>query len=272
MKPLADLQTRWRASPVILVSLVLHAALLAAWLALPSAWPWWLGILVANHAVLTFAGLWPRSTLLGPNLTQLPMSAQARGEIAITIDDGPEPDITPAVLDILDAHQARATFFCIGAKASHHAELCREIVRRGHSVQNHSQHHRHHFSLFGMTRLRREIDAAQQTLAGITGIVPTLFRAPAGLRNPFLDPVLHALRLRLTRWTRRGFDTRERDPQRVLQRLIDGLAAGDILLLHDGHAARTQAGVPVILVVLPELLAACRRAGLLPRSLPAALE
>ncbi|CAN5272988.1 polysaccharide deacetylase family protein [soil metagenome] len=266
------MQTRWRASPVILVSIALHLVVLVGWLIAPESWPGWLAALVANHAVLTFAGLWPRSDLLGPNITRLPEPARQRREIAITIDDGPEPDITPAVLDILDAHQAQATFFCVGTQASRHADLCREIVRRGHSVQNHSQHHRHHFSLLGPAGFRREIEAAQRTIASITGIVPTLFRAPAGLRNPMLDPVLHALRLRLTSWTRRGFDTREQDPDRVLHRLVDGLAPGDILLLHDGHAARTSAGVPVILVVLPELLAACRQAGLLPRSLPAALD
>jgi peptidoglycan/xylan/chitin deacetylase (PgdA/CDA1 family) len=77
-----------------------------------------------------------------------------------------------------------------------------------------------------------------------------------------LDPVLHALGLRLVSWTRRGFDTREGDPARVAGRLLDGLAAGDILLLHDGHCARTPTGAPVVLEVLPRLLDAVRHRGL----------
>ena len=84
-------------------------------------------------------------------------------------------------------------------------------------------------------------------------------RRPA-LRNPFLGPVLHRLGLSLVSWTRRGFDTREGDPAAVLARLARGLAAGDILLLHDGNAARTADGGPVLLDVLPPLLARDRAA------------
>jgi hypothetical protein len=97
--------------------------------------------------------------------------------------------------------------------------------------------------------------------------VPRFFRAPAGLRNPFLDPLLHRRGLRLASWTRRGFDTRQRDSSRVLAALCDDLAAGDILLLHDAHAARTTAGEPVILAVLPALLADIRARGLRPVTL-----
>jgi peptidoglycan/xylan/chitin deacetylase (PgdA/CDA1 family) len=99
-----------------------------------------------------------------------------------------------------------------------------------------------------------EISAAQATLHRITGRAPQFFRAVAGLRNPFLDPVLRKLDLRLATWTRRGYDTRTADADKVLQRLIKNLAAGDILLLHDGNAARTRKGAPVIHEVLPKLL------------------
>jgi peptidoglycan/xylan/chitin deacetylase (PgdA/CDA1 family) len=115
--------------------------------------------------------------------------------------------------------------------------------------------------------MAREIGDAQALLADVTGVKPHCFRAPAGLRNPLLDPVLHRLGLHLVSWTRRGFDTREADSQRVLGRLTRGLAAGDILLLHDGNARRTAAGVPVLLEVLPRLLEACRIGGLQPVTL-----
>ena len=240
-------------------------------LAMPAEWPWVLAALVANHAVVTAVGLWPRSTALGPNLKRLPDAAAARREVALTIDDGPEPEVTPAVLDLLDAAGARATFFCIAANAQRHPELVREIVRRGHSVENHSHVHSHRFSLLGPRGLAREIGAAQSVLSDVTGVAPRFFRAPAGLRNPFLAPVLHGMGLALASWTRRGFDTRERDPQRVLQRLTRGLAAGDILLLHDGNCARDAQGRPVVLAVLPALLDELRRQGLVPVTLPQAL-
>ena len=92
-----------------------------------SFWPWALGALVVNHAIITTAGLLPRTTLLGPNLTRLPDAAAARREVAITIDDGPDPDTTPHVLDLLDAAGAKASFFCIGWRARENPALCREM-------------------------------------------------------------------------------------------------------------------------------------------------
>lgn len=270
MTPAPRPPRRWRPSPLLWASAALHAGALGWIAAHPGAWPWAVAALVADHLALTAAGLWPRSRVLGPNLLRLPSGAAARGEIAITIDDGPDPAVTPAVLAILERHGARASFFCIGERAAAHPDLVAEIRRRGHAVENHSQHHHHHFSLLGPRAMRREILAAQGTLAAPDGTPPIYFRAPAGLRNPFLEPVLAACGLHLASWTRRGFDTREPDPRRVLARLTRGLAAGDILLLHDGHAAIDPAsGRPVILEVLPALLDACRAAGLRAVALPA---
>ncbi|MEW6707118.1 MAG: polysaccharide deacetylase family protein [Pseudomonadota bacterium] len=263
--------TGWTMPPLLRASIGVHAAAAGLLAAAPQAWPWALAGVALNHAALTAAGLWPRSRWLGANLVRLPAASARRGEIALTIDDGPDPEVTPAVLDLLDAHGARATFFCIARHAEAHPALAREIVARGHSVQNHSHAHRHNFSLLGPRGFERELLRAQQALADITGERPICFRAPAGLRNPFLDPVLHRLGLTLVSWTRRGFDTREADAQRVLARLQRGLAAGDILLLHDGNAARTAQGRPVLLEVLPPLLNTCREAGLRCVTLPQAL-
>jgi peptidoglycan-N-acetylglucosamine deacetylase len=260
----------WPKPPLIQASIGVHG-LAAASLLVPGAWPWALGAVAANHVALTAAGLWPRSTVLGPNLLRLPEASRARNEVAITIDDGPDPRVTPAVLGMLAAHGARATFFCIAERARENAALTRRIVEAGHSVQNHSHHHRHHFSLLGPRALQREIGDAQALLADITGVAPHCFRAPAGLRSPLLDPVLHRLGLHLVSWTRRGFDTRERDPARVLGRLTRGLAAGDILLLHDGHAQRSAEGKAVVLHVLPSLLAALQAQGLKAVTLAAAV-
>ncbi len=261
----------WHPSPLIKFSAVLHAAAAAGLVWRPEAWPWALGTLAANHGVLTAAGLWPRSRLLGPNWTRLPPQAATRGEVAITIDDGPDPEVTPRVLDLLDRHGARATFFLIGRKARRHPALAREIVARGHAVENHSEAHDHRFSLCGPRALAREIGAAQATLTELCCETPRFFRAPAGLRNPFLEPVLAQLDLTLAAWTRRGFDTRNGDPAAVTARLTRGLGAGDILLLHDGNAARGATGTPVILEALPRVLAACGEAGLRPVTLRAAL-
>lgn len=260
----------WRPTPLLRAVTVLHVLALLAVIARPALWPWALGAVVASHLLVAAASLWPRSRWLGPNLTRLPEASAARGEIALTFDDGPDPEVTPAVLNLLDAHGVRATFFCIARRAAAHPALCQDIVRRGHALENHSARHRHSFALLGPRGYACELRAAQQTLSAITGVAPAFFRAPAGLRNPFLWPALARHNLRLASWTRRGYDTRSRDPARVLNRLLRGLRAGDILLLHDGHAARGAAGRPVVLDVLPPLLAAIGAAGLRPVTLPAA--
>lgn len=254
--------SRWRPTPLIRISIALHLLALIVVVAEPGRWSWALGAVLADHALLMLAGLWPRSHWLGPNWTQLPAASAARNEISLTIDDGPDPAVTPQVLDLLDRYAARASFFCIGERAARYPDLCREIARRGHAVENHSQHHRHFFALMGPSGLMRELQAAQNTLATITGQRPLFFRAPAGLRNPFLDPVLVRLGLRLASWSARGFDTRIGDVERVKTRLLRGLRSGAILLLHDGNAARTPEGIPVILQVLPTVLAAARAADL----------
>ena len=250
----------------IRASIGLHGAALAA-VALaprdrrPDVARWALAAVAANQAVLTAAGLWPRSRLLGPNLTRLP--ATARG-VALSFDDGPDPEVTPRVLDLLDAAGAKASFFCIGQRARAFPDLVREIARRGHGVENHTEHHPRHFAALGRAGMRREILQAQAVLAELAGRPPRWFRAPMGLRSPLLQPVLDGTGLRLASWTRRALDgTRRCTAEAGLRRLSDGLAAGDLLLLHDGHCARDEAGRPVVLQILPPLLERMRA-----RSLP----
>lgn len=264
--------TRWRPTPLVAGSMGLHGVAVLGLFLAPEAWPWAIAAVAGNHAVLTLFVMWPRSAMLGPNVTRLPGAACARGEVALTFDDGPDAEVTPRVLDLLEARGARATFFCIAEKAARHPEVLREIARRGHAVENHSSGHQLHFAMLGMGGIRKEIGSAQQTLAELTGRAPRFFRSPAGFRSPLLDPVLHGMGMRLVSWTRRGYDTQRTDVEFVAERLVSGLAAGDILLLHDGHSARTSAGVPVVLEVLPRLLDAIESQGLRPVTLSQAID
>lgn len=260
----------WRMPWALKASVGLHAVAGVTALLEPGLWAPALASVAANHVAITAIGLWPRSQWLGPNILSLPDAAVARREITLTFDDGPDPQVTPQVLDVLDAYQAQATFFCIGRRVTQYRELAQEIVRRGHRIENHSHAHRHTFSVSGLGRIEAEILRGQAAIAEAVGREPRFFRAPAGLRNVFLDPVLHKLDLRLASWTRRGFDTTRRDPDQVLRRLSRGLAAGDLLLLHDGHAACTPGGQPVVIEVLPRLLDACQVHQLRPVTLDAA--
>ena len=258
----------WRPAIAVQYSIVIHLTALLALLFQPAWWPWVAAVLVANHMALGVIGMWPRSRLLGDNIIRLPETAARRGEIAVTFDDGPHPEVTPKVLDILDHYGAKASFFCVGDNAAAHPDIVREIVRRGHSIENHSMRHSAFFGFYGTAALRREIGAAQSVLGGIARHPPGFFRAPMGIRNPMLDAVVARMGLHYISWTRRGFDTVARDPATVLERLTDGLAAGDILLLHDRP---TVHGEPIVLTVLPALMARISVATLRPVSLTMAM-
>lgn len=262
----------WLARPLFGLSAALHLVAIAIAITPPHRWLLGVCLIIANHLVLVALSLWPRSTWMDRNTTHLPAEAAAKGWVAVTIDDGPDPVVTPQVLEILERFGAKATFFCIGSRVADHPEIAQQIVRQGHALENHSQRHPWYFSLLGIGGLRREILAAQETTLRITNTIPRLFRAPAGLRNPLLEWVLIRERLRLVSWTRRGFDTVNGEAAPILRRLSAGLRGGDILLLHDGHAAHGADGIPVVLQVLPELLKNIASAGLHAVTLPAALD
>ena len=242
-------------SPFLRASVALHAAAIPALAVAPGRWPWIAGTLIANHYVTIAGGLWPRSSLLGPNLVRS-AAAQAAGAVVLTFDDGPDPELTPKVLDLLDSWGVKASFFCIGERAARHRALTAAIATRGHRLENHTFSHRNGFFFHPPSVLDRELGRCQEELARASGRAPSFFRAPAGIRSPFLQGALDRAGLRLTSWTRRGFDTVTRDPALVSARLTRGLSAGDVLLLHDG------AGTPaVVLEALPRVLEAIAAAG-----------
>ncbi len=261
---------RWSPKPLVQLALAIDAAALLALLVFPPHWRAVLLAVLGNHLVLGSIGLWPRSRLIDRNIVRLPAAARARGEVCLTFDDGPDPAVTPQVLDLLDRHGAKASFFFPALQAAAHPALVQEVIRRGHSVENHSYRHSNHFAWYGWSRLRRELELSQGAIGDLAGRTPEFFRAPMGLRSPLLDPVLALAGLRQVSWTRRGYDAVCQVPGKVLRRLSRGLTAGDILLLHDGRAARSSNGEPVVLIVLPQLLQRIAQSGLNSVSLPAA--
>lgn len=260
----------YQPTPLIVGSALLHAVALPLAVAALFRGGWkrlrrLLGLLLADHLVLSAAGAWPRSRLLGPNVDRLPPSVAA-GRVALTFDDGPDPRTTPGVLDLLDAHGARATFFCVGRRVAEHPELAREIVRRGHGIANHTFQHPNLFAFRFPRALEEEIVATQDEILRATGERPAHFRPPAGMRNPFMEPVLARLGLHMVTWTRRGFDAVSNDARAIADRLLRDLGDGEILLLHDG---RLGGGRPSpVLEVLPRLLDGLEERGLRGVALP----
>lgn len=178
----------------------------------------------------------------------------SQNEVWLTIDDGPDPVDTPQILDLLDAHGAKVTFFLIGKKAAAHPELVREIVRRGHEVANHTMNHwAGSFWIRGPVAVRQEILNATAVLSPLMeGQRLRWFRSPAGLRNHWVHPVLAETGLKLVAWSSRGYDGVSADADAVVNRVVGTLSAGAIVLLHEGRISST--GDRLILNVLPRVL------------------
>ena len=214
------------------------AAFLLSQLMLVGLWwqyGWRAGVpaLLLTHGALVWATLWPRSRWLSPVLSRLPT---ARRAVWLTIDDGPSAQ-TLAMLDLLDAHAARATFFLVGERAAARPELVREIVRRGHALGNHSATHpQAWFWALPPARMRAEIARTQAVLAELTGTAPRWFRAVVGMANPFVAAELKRHGLARVAWSARGFDAVAADPTQVVARIERGLKPGAIVLMHEGAA------------------------------------
>ena len=214
--------------PLFLVSQV---GVVACWFAF--GWRVGLPLMLLTHGAMVWGSLHPRSSLFSPVLSRLATRERA---VWLTIDDGPSDDTT-AMLDVLDAHGAKATFFLVGARALARPELVRAIQARGHGIGNHSQSHPSAwFWALGPARMRQEIDGTQATLGSITGDPPRWFRGVVGMANPFVARALHAHQLARVAWSARGFDAVSASPSAVVQRIERKLAPGAIVLMHEGAA------------------------------------
>jgi peptidoglycan/xylan/chitin deacetylase (PgdA/CDA1 family) len=197
-----------------------------------------LWILFLAHLILLITTLIPSLQGFGPVMTYFDHDG---AEVWLTIDDGPNPETTPAILDLLDRFDAKATFFLIGRRASHAPALVQAILDRGHSIGNHTQTHpQFRFWRLGPQRLRREVDTFEETMAALGIPIPSLFRAPTGMKNPFLHPILSLRGLRLVGWSARAYDTRVKQAATAAQRLLRMVEPGAILLMHESSPVSVQ--------------------------------
>jgi peptidoglycan-N-acetylglucosamine deacetylase len=189
-----------------------------------------------SHVLLLYATLVPNCQWFGPVMRSFETSEP---EIWLTIDDGPSPVHTAALLEILDRFQARATFFLIGKNAEQYPHLVTEILTRGHQIANHTYTHPSgSFWFAGPGRIGAEIDLCAELLRTAPDRPAHFFRAPAGLKNIFVHPELDRRQLRLIGWSVRGLDTIQRDPARVADRILKRLKPGAIVVLHEGQRAK----------------------------------
>jgi len=193
--------------------------------------PWIaLGVLFLSHLLVLAPTLIANCQWWGPVITRFETS---RAEVWLTIDDGPDPIHTPRTLEILRRFEARATFFVIGERAAKFPAELQAIRTAGHEIANHTASHPGGtFWCAAPSRIAREIDQA--------GVTSHYFRAPAGLKNFFVQPALKQRGMVLVGWTVRGLDTVSRDVEAVAARILRRVQPGAIILLHEGRRTETD--------------------------------
>jgi peptidoglycan-N-acetylglucosamine deacetylase len=195
--------------------------------------------------------------------------ARERGEsgVAITFDDGPDPDATPAVLDALAAESTRAVFFLVGEQVEAHPELARRIADEGHQVALHGFLHVEHEELGD--RARADLEHGAEAVAAATGVEPRLYRPPYGRFSERSYAAVGELGLEPVYWSGWGLDWEPVPAERIADTAIRDLSSGTIMLLHDSARYATRTSAMPTAEALPAILAAMRERELEPVTLPA---
>lgn len=183
----------------------------------------------AHLLLILIAPYFARLSFFLPVLTR---SRSSTGQISITFDDGPDPELTGPLLDLLARYRIKACFFVVGQKAEQHPELIRRMVAEGHDIGNHSMRHDSLLMLKPGAILRKEI-ADCQTVLLQQGIKSFAFRPPVGITNPKLFSILLMLGLYCVGFSCRPRDFGNRRIKRLSRKVLTQIRAGDILLLHD---------------------------------------
>jgi len=193
---------------------------------------WGIALISMVAATVTFGVLRMRAGILGPVRTTIPSGVPPG--IALTYDDGPDPESTPALLDLLKQRGVKATFFVVGEKVRAHPEVVRRCHDEGHTVANHSHRHGTWTNIHFGGWMRAELEACQRAVVDAIGVAPRHYRPPFGLMNPYVEPAARSLGMEVVGWNVRSLDTAHDD---AAARVVRQLAPGAIVLLHDGGLA-----------------------------------
>lgn len=182
-----------------------------------------------------------------------------KNAVSLTFDDGPHPEVTPALLRLLAKYSAKATFFVTGENAAQYPEIIKLIIAQGHTIGNHSYKHDPLLMLRRKKNLYYEIKLTQNILNKF-GITPLAFRPPAGITNPRLRPVLQQLGMYCINWSIRALDTGNRKINGLAKKILKKVKAGDIILLHDSNPNAIDTGI--LLNEIEQILIGLKKSGL----------
>lgn len=193
----------------------------------------WIAILVVVLCACAFLVYASYSISAGIYLKSFCKGNTAEKAVALTFDDGPDPEHTPAILSVLKEFDAPATFFCIGGKCRMEPELLKAIHNAGHRIGNHSYTHRPLFPCYSKKEMTSELLRTSDVIEEITGEKTDLFRPPFGVTNPAIASVVRRSGYRSIGWSIRSFDTRNEPEEKILKRIIRQIRPGAVILLHD---------------------------------------
>ena len=215
-----------------------------------TAWLWWLATLCTLSGLCVGLGVsFPQWQMFGESICAV---ATKRKVVALTFDDGPDAENTPALLALLAARKVRATFFCVGKRVAQQPELARRMAAAGHEIENHTFAHSPATNFFSARRLLDELSRTQVEIQRMAGRAPEFFRSPAGLTNPRIFRVAGELGLKVVGYTARGLDRRADGPEKIAGRLLRKLQPGAIFLLHDAGVPRERL-LAVVALLLDKL-------------------
>jgi peptidoglycan/xylan/chitin deacetylase (PgdA/CDA1 family) len=208
-----------------------------------------LGAAVAIAGGAAHGAFHRNSWLFGAPLTKVPGEGK---RVALTFDDGPNPDATPLILDALRERGVKATFFILGRHADRWPDLVRRVHDEGHAIGNHGWFHRKlHFK--SPAYVRDDLTRGTASIQAASGVLPRLFRAPHGFRSPWVTSIARSLGQRTVGWSLGVWDSDRPGVDAIVARTVNGAKPGSILLLHDGDGydpsgdrVQTARAVPLI--------------------------
>jgi peptidoglycan/xylan/chitin deacetylase (PgdA/CDA1 family) len=200
---------------------------------------WYIGIILATAGLMTYGSLSIRSGFYSRAICAVDSQEKV---IALTFDDGPDEQVTPAVLNILRKHEVQAVFFCIGSKVLEYPGLIERIDIEGHIIGGHSYSHHFFFDLFSVKKMQEELVKTEKLVQRVIRRKIRMFRPPYGVTNPALARVLRKMNYKVIGWSLKSKDTVIHDEQKLFERLTKQIRTADIILFHD----TSQPMVPVL--------------------------
>lgn len=206
-----------------------------------------LGAVVAG--ALVHGAFYPNSPVFGSVISRVPSDEPL---VALTFDDGPNPDATSAILDALGERGVKASFFILGRHAERWPDRVRRVAAEGHAVCNHGYFHRK-LHLKSPSYVRNDLQLGTRAIVDACGVRPAFFRAPHGFRSPWVTAIARSLGQRTVGWSRGVWDSSLPGVDVIVERTVRAARPGAILLLHDGdgydpsgNRMQTARAVPVI--------------------------